>query len=409
MNNKFPFLSTEYAVAPQNIWQGLRESDPVFYSQEYGFWVISKHADILEMLKDPQTYSSSFGPSAGLNAEEGVDDSGVGFLPLLSTDPPEHTRLRSIFAKAFTPKRIAEMEPTINRIAKELIDNLRQKIEKGESIDFVEDYASPLPVFTIAMMMGIPLSERHRLKMWSDSMAIGTGDTYSAEQQANSQQEMATALKEIVERARENPQEDTLIAAMLQATDDEDKLTEDELHGLCKLLWIAGNETTTNLISNSIVFLKDNTPVLDEIRANKSLIPEFVEEMLRYDGPVTGLFRTATRDIEFRGQQISKGDAIWLLFSSGNLDSDNYVNADKFDLHRKQKDHLALGKGIHFCMGSVLARLEARIAFEWIVDFLPYCHLQFEQGKRIPVPILRGWLKMPMTVDRAALNIEPKA
>ena len=284
---------------------------------------------------------------------------------------------------------------------------IHQKIRDDEDLDLVDDFASPLPVYVIAQMMGIPLEERHRLRMWSDTMAIGAGEGYSLQQQLGSRTEMNEALSEIIEAARKNPQQDTLISAMIQASEEGESLRDDEILGLSKLLWLAGNETTTNLISNGVMFLVNHPELLAEIRGDKSLIPDFVEEMLRFDGPVMGLFRTATRDVEFKGRKIKEGDSLWLLFSSGNLDSDNYAAPDTFDLHRKNKDHLALGKGIHFCMGSALARLEAKVAFEWLVDLLPHVQLDFEAGKRVPVPILSGWVKLPISVDARALQAAP--
>ncbi len=407
MSTEFPFLSAEYAAQPQPFWKKLRDTDPVYYAQEYGFWVISKHADILEMLKDPHTYSSADGPGGGLRAGSdgapGNDNGGMGFLPMIQNDPPEHTRVRSLFSKAFTPKRIAEMEPAVVEIAENLIGAIHQKIRNGEALDLVEDFASPLPVYVIAQMMGIPLSERHRLRMWSDSLAIGAGEGYSIEQQMGSRREMTEALSDIIAQARENPQENTLINAMLGASEEGENLRADEILGLSKLLWLAGNETTTNLISNGTVFLLNHASVLQDLRQDKTLIPEFVEEMLRYDGPVMGLFRTATKDVEFRGKAIKKGDTLWLLFSSGNLDSNAYDAPETFDLRRRNRDHLALGKGIHFCMGSALARLEAKIAFEALVDLIPHMKLDFESGKRIPIPILSGWVTLPMSIDAAAL------
>jgi len=408
MSNEFPFLSAEYAAQPQPFWKKLRETDPVYYAQEYGFWVISRHEDILEMLKDPHTYSSAAGPGGGLVAgedgERGNDNGGMGFLPMIQHDPPEHSRIRSLFAKAFTPKRIAEMEPAVVEIANNLMDELHQKIRNGEALDLVDDFASPMPVYVIAQMMGIPLEERHRLRMWSDSLAIGAGEGYSIKQQLGSRKQMTESLSEIIAAARENPQEHTLIGAMLQASEEGESLRTDEILGLSKLLWLAGNETTTNLISNGTVFLLSHADVLEDLRKDKTLIPEFVEEMLRYDGPVMGLFRTATRDVDFRGKVIKKGDTLWLLFSSGNLDSHAYDRPETFDLHRRNKDHLALGKGIHFCMGSALARLEARVAFEVLVDLIPHMTLDFENGKRIPVPILSGWVKLPMSIGADALG-----
>jgi len=408
MTDKLPFLSADYASNPKPYWETLRETDPVYYAKEYGFWAITKHADILKILKDPLTFSSSVGPAGGMikdNDNSHSDNGGVGFLPLLQNDPPEHTRIRAIFAKAFTPKRISEMEPSLEAIANDLLSEIKKKISNHKPIDLVDDFASPLPVLAIAKMMGIPLEERHRLRMWSDSMAIGTGEGYTLKQKALNKDDMTKGLKEIIEEARKHPKEDTLISAMLQASEDNQILMEDEILGLCKLLWLAGNETTTNLISNGAVLLLNRPDLLKELRKNKSLIPEFIEELFRYEAPVMGLFRTATKDVEFNGHHIHQGDSLWLLFSSGNLDEDHYPEPNQFDLHRKNKDHLALGKGIHFCMGSALARLEARIAFEKLVDLLPYATLDFEKGKRIPVPVLNGWLKLPITIGAELLKI----
>ena len=401
MKDKLPFLSPEYANDPKPYWKKLRETDPVYYAEEYGFWAITKHGDILEILKDPITFSSAGGPAGGMiegNDDAHSENGGVGFLPLLQNDPPEHSRIRSIFAKAFTPKRISEMEPALEKIANELMANIERKIKNNEPIDLVDDFASPLPVLAIANMMGIPHEERHNLRMWSDSLAIGAGESFTLKQKSLNQREMTKGLKQIIEDARNNPQKDTLISAMLQAAEDGQSLQENEILGLCKLLWLAGNETTTNLIGNGIVFLLNNLDILKELQEDKSLIPDFIEELFRYDGPVMGLFRHATRDVDFKGHKIKKGQSIWLLFSSGNLDEEHYPDAEKFNLHRKNKDHLALGKRIHFCMGSALARLEAKIAFEHLVGFIHTVSLDFEKGKRIPVPVLSGWLKLPVTV-----------
>ncbi|MCR9183903.1 MAG: cytochrome P450 [Halieaceae bacterium] len=411
MYTEFPFLSAEYAAHPQPFWEKLRDSDPVHYAKDYGFWVISRHRDILEMLKDPHTYSSAGGPGGGLTAgNDGApekDNGGIGFLPMIQNDPPEHTRVRSIFANAFTPKRIAEMEPTVVAIANNLLAEIHEKIRDGRDLDLVDDFASPLPVYVIAQMMGIPLSERHKLRMWSDSLAIGADEAYTLEQKLGSRKQMTATLSAIISKARDKPQGDTLISAMLNASEKGENLHPGEILGLSKLLWLAGNETTTNLISNGTVFLLNNTEVLEELRRDKKLIPEFVEEMLRFNGPVMGLFRNATRDVEFRGKAIRKGDTLWLLFSSGNLDSRAYDAPERFDLHRRNRNHLALGKGVHFCMGSALARLEARVAFETIVDLIPYMKLSFENGKRIPVPVLSGWIKLPMSISRNAIEGAP--
>lgn len=399
MNEKLPLLSPEYASSPQEFWRELRESEPVYYAEDLNFWVITRHADIVEIAKDTTTFSSSGGPG-GRMAEDVLseDEEGIGFLPMIQHDPPEHTRVRSLFAKAFTPKRIADMEGQINDLARDLTEELYKKHEAGQPLDLVNDFASPLPVFVIARMMGIPLTDRSKLRVWSDSMAVGMGEGYSVGQQISAMSSLSRAMEEIVADVRKCPEKDTLIGAMVDAAEEGERLRDDEIVGLSKLLWLAGNETTTNLISNGSVFLLNNPGILEELRNDKELIPLFVEEMLRYEGPVMGLFRNATRDTEFRGKQIREGDSIWLLFSAGNLDPEVFENPDTFDLHRDNHNHLAMGKGVHFCIGSSLAKLEAKVAFEWLVDILPRVRLDFHAGKRIPVPVLSGWVSLPMTL-----------
>lgn len=397
MSDVLPLLSPEYAAAPQPFWKKLRETQPVYYAKDYGFWVVSRHADIVAIAKDTDNFSSSGGPAGQMaKSVDSEENAGIGFLPMIQNDPPEHGRLRALFAKAFTPKRIATMEPEIYALARELVEDLRNKNRQGEALDLVRDFASPLPVLVIARMLGIPIDERHKLRVWSESMAIGLGEGYSIKEQSSALASLSRTMADIVSRVRTHPIEDTLLGAMVNAVEQADRLRDDEILGLSKLLWLAGNETTTNLISNGVVFLMENPEVLREIQIDKSRIPDFVEEMLRYNGPVVGLFRNATRDVHFRDKMIRAGESIWLLFASGNLDSDVFESPETFDLNRNNHEQLAFGKGIHFCIGSALAKLEARIAFELLADLLPAIHVDVQGGKRIPVPVLSGWVTLPM-------------
>jgi len=403
MGIEIPLLTPEYAADPRPAWKRLRGEAPVLWSEPFGFWVVSKYDDVVMMLKNPDDFSSSIGSAGGLAPQaDGGAGAGVGFLPMIQHDPPDHTRLRGLLSRVFSPRRISDMEPRIRGIAADLVAEIRRKAEAGESLDLYRDFASPLPVIVIAEMLGVPATERERLGFWADATGIGSGGRYSLDVRARAVKQIDACLAGLIEKRRSEP-EDDLISALVQISDEDgNRLRSNELLGFCKLLWIAGNETTTNLISNASLILRERPDLLDELRANGSLIPAFVEEALRYEGPVNGLFRVATRDLEIQGQRIGKGQPVWLLFSSANRDGDHFPDPDRFDLHRKPNDHLAFGFGIHFCLGAALARLEARVAFEALTEILPSLELYPEQGERIPTPILRGWLKLPMTWKEGA-------
>lgn len=392
-----PMMSPDYIDYPEKYWQKLRESDPLYWSKEFNFWVVTRYEDVENFLKRPEDFSSSSGPGGGLRgSDDKTAEDVVGFLPMIQNDPPEHTRLRSIFAKSFTSRRIARLETQVREIADQLISELQANSSKGVGVDLYKDFASPLPVAVIAKLLGIPLEYYERLQFWNDALGIGAGGSYTETQRINATTDMNETLSEIINTKRSNP-EDDLISSLVRLADDEgDQLKSNELLGFCKLLWIAGNETTTNLITNASVVLQDQPELIDKLQNNKELIPQFVEEALRYVGPVNGLFRRVTRNLEYKGKKFKENDNVWIMFASANRDEKHFESPDNFIIERHPNDHLALGKGVHFCMGAALARLEAQIAFEYLVDVLPRFQLKPEEGVRIPVPVLRGWLKLPM-------------
>ena len=263
-------------------------------------------------------------------------------------------------------------------------------------MDLYKDFASPLPVAVIAKLLGIPLDYYDRLKFWNEALGIGAGESYTEKQRFNATTEMNDTLYEIIEEKRFNPADDLISSLVELADEDGGQLKPNELLGFSKLLWIAGNETTTNLITNAAVVLQEQPEIIEKLQNDKTLVPKFVEEALRYVGPVNGLFRRVTRDLEYKGKKFKKNDNVWIMFASANRDERHFESPESFILERSPNDHLSLGKGVHFCMGAALARLEAQIAFECLVDVLPSFQLKPEEGLHIPVPVLRGWLKLPM-------------
>jgi cytochrome P450 len=392
----FPMLDPDYIDNPEPYWQQLREKAPLYWSEEFNFWVVTRYEDVDNFAKRPEDFSSSSGPGGGLRADNTSAEDVVGFLPMIQNDPPEHTRLRSIFSKSFTSRRIAQLESEIRELAAQLMADLQSKSSAGKAVDLYKDFASPLPVAVIAKLLGIPLDYYDRLKFWNEALGIGAGESYTEKQRFNATTEMNDTLYEIIEEKRFNPADDLISSLVKLADEDGGQLKPNELLGFSKLLWIAGNETTTNLITNAAVVLQEQPEIIEKLQNDKTLVPQFVEEALRYVGPVNGLFRRVTRDLEYKGKKFKKNDNVWIMFASANRDERHFESPESFILERSPNDHLSLGKGVHFCMGAALARLEAQIAFECLVDVLPGFQLKPEEGLHIPVPVLRGWLKLPM-------------
>lgn len=394
MEELLPFNEPEYIANPYAYWERLRDEAPVYWSETHGFWVISRYDDVLQVLHDSARFSSSGGAMG--NSEE----SGIPRLSMIQDDPPHHDRLRRILSKAFTPRNTAIREGRIREIAADLIDALHSRIAAGEEVDLVGAFNSPFPVNVIAEILGIPEEIHDRLRLWnagtSMTGAADIGDVHSQDEMSNSMQEMHNTLAELIE-ARRSKRCDDLFSSLIEASDsDESPLKSEELVGLCQLLWIAGNETTTNLLSNSALVLQEYPDLLQLVRMEPARIPALVEEMLRLHSPVNCLSRTATEDVELHGEKIRSGDILMVVFASANRDPRHFERPDEFDPDRRPNDHVALSHGIHFCLGSHLARLEARVGLEALGDLLPKVRIRPDKGTRIPIAILRGWLRLPI-------------
>lgn len=397
MMTRLPIFTPQYLAEPFSYWADLRESAPLFWDEEHSFWVVSRFEDVEAMALDTATFSSASGPSGGIQTETGE---AAGFLPMIQDDPPQHTRLRALLSRSFTSRRIASLEAPMHELARTLLANITAKLGRGESADFYADFASPLPVSVIAQLLGIPSEYFGRLNLWNQTLGV-TGQLADAATRSGMNNEMNETLAMLIEQKRSEPADD-LISSLVSIVDEGgERLRADELLGFCKLLWIAGNETTTNLICNAAVFLQEHPDVTDFLRADKKQITRFVEEALRMEGPVNGLFRRVTQDTNYKGCQLKAGDNVWLLYGSANRDKSQCDNAGEFSIEREHNHHLAFGKGIHFCIGAPLARMEARIAFEHLVDVLPTYQIHAKLGKRLPIPVLRGWLSLPVTAAQS--------
>jgi len=345
-----PF-SWELHEDPYPTYRVLRDEHPAYFNAARRLWALSRHADVRAALHDPETYSSA----QGVTLEDA--QAFIGGV-VITTDPPRHTQLRALLARAFTPRRIDELAPVVTEACGRMLDG----VAPGEPFDVQAVLGKPLPTMVISELLGVAASDRQLLLDWSDALLHrepgNEGYTEAGAQAAGALFEYFVALVE----ARKATPGDDLVSALLAAEVDGEHLTDHEIHAFGFLLFIAGNETTTSLIGNAACYLDRFPDARSQLREQPDLIPGAIEELLRYDAPTQCLRRTLTRDVELHGETMHEGDMVNLLFGSANRDERVFSEPDRFDVTRAPQGHLAFGHGAHFCLGAALARLESRIA-----------------------------------------------
>lgn len=340
---------------PYPTYAKLRAEDPVHWYEDGGFWAVTKYEDVRFVSKKPDLFCSSKGITIPEPNRTEVTQEGS----LIFTDPPRHGALRKLIIKGFTPRQVSMMEPKVRKIATEILDNL----DPTEELDFAERVAAPLPTRIIAELIGAPASDWEQFRIWSDA-AVGSEDDEIEMDPTEAQVALHEYFSRIIEQRRADPRDD-LISVLLEAEVDGERLTGDDLYNFCWLLLVAGNETTRNLIALGTLALIDHPEQRELLVDDPELIPTGVEEMLRWTSPVTHMARTATTDVELGGRTIREGDVLVLLYGAANRDEDVFgEDAEEFVVTRDPNPHVAFGFGEHHCLGSSLARLEARVMFE---------------------------------------------
>jgi len=383
---------------PYPSYAHLRAEHPVYRIEGLGAYTISRYDDVLFALNHPELFSST-----GFTQTQMRED-GEPTTMLIFSDPPDHTRLRNLVNRGFTPKMVADLEPRIRQVTNELID----RIEAAGETDLIADLAMPLPVTIIAEILGVDPEHKDDFKRWSDWIVLDFGGQVPEEDKERQQQDMdafRAYFEQIVAMRRADPKDD-LISALVRAEDEQRALSSDELLAFIVLLLVAGNETTTNLIGNAIIALLDHPDQLAKLRAEPSLVPNAVEEALRYDAPVQFLLRSAKRDIELAGTTIPEGSFVSVIFASANRDERRYPDAERFDVTRDAQGHLAFGHGIHFCLGAPLARLEGRIALEALLSRLPGLARNGRDIELVDAFFLRGPKRLPLTFTPAKAAVK---
>lgn len=401
---QFNPMAPDQLEDPYPLYARLRRELPVFYSAMFDLWVVTRYADISEVEKDPTRFSSAGALDARSAPHpevlEVLKQGYVKFTSLVQSDPPDHTRMRAVFGRALSAQRIAAMEAEIRKTADSLIDGF---VQAGQA-DLIQQFAYALPGFIICDLLGVPRSDMEQLKRWSDDKTLLMSGTAPLELQVEAAHGFIAMQRYFIgqlEQRRQSPREDLLTLLVPQSMGGSAAMSHQEAVCNAMDLLAAGHETTTGLIGNGLWLLLQSPEQLQAVRGDLELIPNALEEMLRIEAPIRGFFRAVTTETQLGGAAVPKGGRLFIVYASGNRDETQFPEPDRFDIRRADaKKHLAFGKGIHFCVGAPLAKLEGRIAFEQLLRRLPNLRLRTDAPTvRRPYFMLRGFEHLPVAWD----------
>lgn len=384
---------------PYPVFRQLQANDPVHWSEVLGGWMLTRYAHVQSFLRDLRFSSARIAPRL-----ETLSDAERGLGRALSlwmvfADPPDHTRLRMLVNKAFTPQVVAGMRA---RIA-EIVDELLSQVEPRGEMDLIRDFSYPLPATVIADMIGVPGENLEQLKQWSDDIAgfaANVLSTAEVRQRAQRSMQAITAyFRGLVEIYRQVPS-DNIMSRLIAVEEAGEVLTEDEIVGTCVFLLFAGHETTTNLIGNGVLAFLEHPDQWQALRNDPDMAASAVEECLRYDGPVLSMARVAAEDIEIDGVRIRQGDRVFGMLNAANRDPRQFPEPDRFDIGRQDNRHLAFGYGIHFCLGAPLARVEGQEALAALARRFMRFELQTKALQWNESMILCGVKSLPLSFER---------
>ncbi len=396
---EFNPLLHEFRQNPYPTYHRFREADSVHWSEMFGFWVCTRYDDIVAILRHSK---ASANPRDWERFDDYVEALGgtgpAGDMQsrwMLLKNPPDHTRLRKLVTKAFTPRVVENMQTHIQDIVNDLLDDVQGK----NGFDIIQDLAFPLPVIVIAELIGVPTEDREYFKDWTAALArsldpVITPEIAQAADKAT--EDLIAYFTTLVAERRSNPQDD-LLSGLIAAEEEGDKLDEDELLATAILLFAAGHETTMNLIGNGMLALFRNPDQMAKLQAEPVLITTAVEEFLRYEGSVQITARVALEDIEIGGRTIRKNQQALLLLGAANHDPAHFSDPDRLDITRQENPHLTFGHGIHHCLGAPLARVEAQIAINSMLRRMPDIQLATDELEWRDMLTLRGLKALPVT------------
>jgi cytochrome P450 len=381
----------EIDADPYPVWRRLRDEQPLYYNERYDFYALSRFADVERCLVDWRTYSSAKGTvleiiKSGMEIPRGS---------IIFEDPPDHDLHRGLLSRVFTPRKMQAIEPKVREFCAQSLDPL---VGAG-GFDFIRDLGAQMPMRTIGMLLGIPEQDQEAIRDRIDAgLRLEEGTMPDFEAALASDQ--SDGFAEYVDWRAEHPSDD-LMTELLQAEYEDAegtlrRLTREELLGYVNLLAAAGNETTTRLIGWTGKVLAEHPDQRREVVEDRSLVPNAIEELLRFEPPSPVQARAVTTDVEHHGQVVPEGSAMLLLNASGNRDERKFPDADRFDVHRRIDHHLAFGYGIHFCLGAALARLEGRVALDEVLKRFPSWEIDEDNAVQARTSTVRGWESLPV-------------
>ena len=397
----FHLLDPEVLADPYPLYHRLRREDPVHWDPFLHAWVVTRYPDVIKVLRE---FTAGRTPSPEKLTEMGLEAlnpiAKVMVKQMLFLDAPAHTRIRNLAGVAFTPEKVNAMRSHVRDIVRSLL----QPISAKGSMDVIADLAEPLPCIVTAEMLGLPVEDHRQLKVWSQDFAEMLGNFQHNPDHIprilKSTDEMTSYFRDKMRRNALRP--DGLVASLMNAEVGGDRLTEEEVIANCIVTMVGGQETTTNLIGNGVLALLRHPDQLEKLRANTSLIPSAVEELLRYESPSQHTGRLAPDDVQLGGKQIRKRQAVMAVMAAANRDPERFPDPDRLDITRQDNKHVAFGWGAHFCFGAPLARIEGQVAFEEMLRMFPQWSLK-------PGPLvwrvnlgLRGLKSLPINLPADA-------
>lgn len=408
-NRKFNLFGHEFKADPHPTYAAMRREVPICQRTSSdgatSIWFLTRYADVAAALRDHErfvkSYRNTLTPAERVHLPAEPELIRLLSHHMLNLDPPDHTRLRALVNKAFTARMVEGLAPRIQVIADELLD----QVQTRGQMDLIDEYAFPLPIIVIAELLGIPPADRNRFRTWSHAFVTPSANlSRSAKKLAKAEEVMrdfTNYMRATFAARRADPQDD-LITSLLHAEEAGDRLREEELFSMVILLIVAGHETVVNLIGNGTLALLQHPDQLALVRDDPARMSTAIEEMLRYDAPVErATMRFAACDVEIDGQTIRRGDVVSLVLASANRDPAQFANPDVFDCTREANRHLGFGRGIHYCLGAPLGRLEGRIAIETLLRRLPNLRLvvPVHTLRWRTIPVIRGMQHMPVAWD----------
>lgn len=377
---------------PHPVWKRMRDEAPVYRNERFDFWALSRFGDVMDASLDDRRFSSAYGTVLEL-----IGDEPNASPMMIFKDRPEHTQLRKLVSRAFSPRRIAGLESQIRSLACRYLD---QQVGKS-GFDYVEDFGAVLPVMVISSMLGVPEEDRDDIRHWTDALLHrDEGQTDMAQRHQEVSQQLWGYFARYVEERRKSPRDDMmtdLLQAEIELEDGSKRaLTDVELLAFIGLLSGAGNETVARLLGWAATVLARNPDQRRKLVEDPSRIPNAVEELLRYEAPSPVQARRLTRDVELHGVKLREGSRILLLTGSAGRDEREYPDPDRFDVERRIERHVSLGFGVHFCLGASLARMEGRVALEETLRRFPEWEVVWEETERVRTSTVRGYARVPI-------------